>query len=236
MDNQNEIYENAPLIETVFEIRFPGEPTVECNRDKFYEQIRDTYSKVLIPRSLEGKAMAAEPYKFEREDGAWGIMLSINKMSAYCKKYDGFNLFKKEVLRLFAIFGKLYKVQKLSRTGLRYINIIPFTREGDIIPLQNYLNVNIRLPKAISTDFANLNLIFVSRTEGGNITTRIEPAMSPDKTQEVIILDFDYAKDSDLSFDSIDKYLDESHQHTKYLFEELVTEDYKKVMRGEVIL
>ncbi len=93
----------------------------------------------------------------------------------------------------------------------------------------------IDLPKSISTNFKNLNIIFVSQTKGGSITTRIEPAISHDQTQEAIILDFDYAKEEGLNFGSIDKYLDESHQHTKYLFEELITDDYKKVMRGEVI-
>mgnify|MGYP001111877111 CR=1 FL=1 len=235
MNSKNEIYKNAPLVETVFEIRFPGEPAVECGRDKFYEQIRDAYSKVLVPRSAEGKAMAVEPYQFEREDGTYGVMFSINKLAIYCKKYEGFNLFKKETMRLVDIFGKLYKVKKLTRTGLRYINIIPFTREGEIIPLQNYLNIKVGLPESISTDFANLNLIFVSKTDGGSITTRIEPAISQDKSHEVIILDFDYAKEKDLSFDSISQYLDESHRHTKYLFEELIRDGYKKVMKGEVV-
>ncbi|MBE3093189.1 MAG: TIGR04255 family protein [Actinobacteria bacterium] len=235
MNSKKEIYENAPLAETVFEIRFPGEPVVECGRDKFYEQIRDAYSKVLVPRSVEGKAMAFEPYKFEREDGTYGAMLSINKFAIYCKKYEGFDLFKKETMRMVDIFRKLYKVKKLTRTGLRYINIIPFTREGEIIPLQNYLNIKVGLPESISTDFANLNLIFVSKTDGGSITTRIEPAISQDRSHEVIILDFDYAKEKDLSFDSISQYLNESHQHAKYLFEKLITDGYKKVMKGEVV-
>jgi len=235
MTNKNEICKSAPLIETVFEIRFPGEPAIECNRDKFYERVRDVYSKVWVPKSFQGKAKALEPYKFEREDGTNGVMLSINKVAVYCKKYVGFKPFKKETMRTLSIFGELFKVQKLNRTGLRYINIIPFTREKDVIPIINYLNIKIELPKSIPTDFKNLNIIFVSQTKGGSITTRIEPAISPDKTQEVIILDFDYAKEENLIFGSIDKYLDESHQHTKYLFEELITDSYKKVMRGEVI-
>ncbi len=235
MTNKNEIYKSAPLVETVFEIRFPGEPAIECNRDKFYEKVRDVYSKVLIPKSFEGKAMALEPYKFEREDGTNGVMLSVNKIAVYCKKYSGFKPFKKETMRIFSIFGELFKVKKLNRTGLRYINIIPFTRERDVIPIKNYLNIKMELPKSIPTNFKNLNMIFVSQTKGGSITTRIEPAISPDKTQEVIILDFDYAKEENLIFGSIDKYLDESHQHTKYLFKELITDSYKKVMQGEVI-
>jgi len=235
MSKENKIYKNAPLIETVFEIRFPGEPAIECNRDKFYEKIRDIYSKVLVPKSFEGRAMALEPYRFEQNDGTNGIMLSINKMAIYCKKYEGFKLFKKEVMRILSIFEELFKIQKLNRTGLRYINIIPFTRERNIIPIKNYLNIKIELPKSISTDFKNLNIIFVSQTKGGSITTRIEPAISQDRTQEAIILDFDYAKEGELNFSWIDKYLDESHQHTKYLFEELIAENYKKVMRGEII-
>lgn len=235
MSEKNEIYKNAPLVETIFEIRFPGEPAVECNRDKFYEKIRDVYSKVLIPRSFTGKAMASEPYKFERDDGISGIMLSINKMAVYCRKYEGFELFKKETMRIFSIFEKLFKVQKLNRTGLRYINIIPFTREKNAIPLKNYLDIKVDLPKSIPADFKNLNIIFVSQTKSGSITTRIEPALSSDQTQEVIILDFDYAKEENLSFALVDKYLDESHQHTKYLFEELISGNYKKVMRGEMI-
>lgn len=235
MSRKNEIYKNAPLVETIFEIRFPGEPAIECNRDKLYEKIRDVYSKVLIPESFEGKAMALEPYQFERDDGTSGIMLSINKMAVYCKKYEGFKLFKEEAMRIFSVFGELFKIQKLNRTGLRYINIIPFIRENNIIPINNYLNIKIGLPKSIPTDFKNLNIIFVSQTERGSITTRIEPAFSPDQTQEVIILDFDYAKEDNLNFGSIEKYLDESHQHTKHLFEELITDEYKKVMRGEVI-
>ncbi|ODS33946.1 MAG: hypothetical protein SCARUB_00919 [Candidatus Scalindua rubra] len=235
MSNENEIYKNAPLVETVFEIRFPGEPSIECNRDKFYEKIRSDYSMVLVSSFQAGAIAAQPPYRFEREDGTSGVIMSINKISFYCKKYEGFSLFKKETMRIFSIFRELFKVEKLKRTGLRYINIIPFTREKNIIPIKNYLNIQIKLPKSMSTDFKNLSMIFVSQTEGGNITTRIEPVISENQTEEAIMLDFDYAKEKDLNFDSIDAYLEESHKHTKDLFEGLITDNYRKVMRGEVI-
>lgn len=235
MMNKNEVYKNPPLVEAIFEIIFPGEPAIECNRDKFFERIRGVYSKVLVPKSFEGKAMALEPYRFQREDGTSEIMLGVNRIAVSCKKYEGFRSFKKETTRVFSVFGELFKVRKLNRTGLRYINIIPFAREGKIIPINRYLNIKIALPKSIPTDFKNLNIIFVSQTKTGSITTRITPVISQDKTQEAIILDFDYAKEENLTFSSIQKYLDESHHHTKYLFEQLITDDYKKVMRGEVI-
>ena len=236
MSKKKGIYKNAPLIETVFEIRFPTEPAIECNRDKLYKKIRNIYSKVLVPGAIPGKAIALEPYRFESADGNNGIMLSIDKFAFYCKKYEGFNSFKKETMRLFSIFKELFKIQKLKRAGLRYINIIPFVRENDIIPIENYLNIKIVLPNSIPTDFKNLSLIFVSQTkQGGSLTTRIESAISNDKKQEGIILDFDYAQEGDLYFSQVEKYFEESHNNTKYIFERLIADSYKKVMRGEVI-
>lgn len=235
MNSENEIYENAPLSETVFEIRFPGEPSIECNRDKFYEEIRSVYSKIFVSNIQGGTIAAQPPYRFERKDGTGGVIMSINKISFYCKKYEGFKLFKKETMRVFSIFRELFKVEKLNRTGLRYINIIPFTREKNVIPIKNYLNIQIKLPESMSTDFKNFNMIFVSQAKAGSITTHIEPVISDVQTEEAIMLDFDYAKESNLDFGSIEEYLEESHTHTKDLFEGLITDNYRKVMRGEVI-
>jgi uncharacterized protein (TIGR04255 family) len=229
------IYKNSPLVETVFEIRFPGEPAIECKRDRFYGKVKSVYSNVLVPRSREGVAMPLEPYRFERRDGTGGVMLSLNKMAVYSKEYEGFATFKKETMRLLTIFGDMYQIKKLNRAGLRYINIIPYSREKDIIPLSNYVNVNVEFPKAIPSDFLNMMAIFVSKAGDGSITTRIGSAISTDRTKEVLILDFDYAREGNLQFDLVEKYLVQSHRHTKRLFEDLITEDYKRVMRGEIL-
>ena len=226
---QNEIYKNSPLIEAVYEVRFSPLLAVESYRDKFYDKIKDAFPNVVIPKSN------LEPYVFGKRDQGWSILLSPVLFAVSCKKYEGFQVYKKECLRLLSVFGELFKVDKLIRSGLRYVNIIPFTRESGIIPLKAYLNIEINLPKAIPSTFKAASLIFVSQLEKGNITTRVEPVMSPDQTQEALILDFDYAKEADLSYKNLDGYLEESHTHTKALFEGLVTESYRKIMRGEVV-
>jgi uncharacterized protein (TIGR04255 family) len=231
----HEIYPKPPLVETVFEIKFSGEPSIDCHRDKFFNKIRKDYPKLMVPRAKEGVAIALEPYLFEKEDASYSIGLSINKLFLSCKKYQGFQVFKKEVLRVFAIFDNTFKaVSVLNRTGLRYINIIPFAREKGLIPLTSFLNINIALPESIPQEFKNVGISFVSQKNSGNITTRIEPVIAADKT-EAIYLDFDYAKEGQLTFQSIEQYIKESHKHTKHFFEKLVTEDFKKIMRGEVI-
>ena len=225
----NEIYKKSPLIEAVYEVRFNPILAIESNCDKFHDKVRDAFPNVVIPKSNQ------EPYTFLKRDHGWSMLLSPMLFAVSCKRYEGFQIFKRECLRLLSIFGDLFKADKLLRSGLRYVNIIPFTRESGIIPLKNYLNIEIGLPKAIPQTFKAASLVFISQLEKGSITTRIEPVISPDQTQEALILDFDYAKEADLSFKNLDAYLEESHTHTKALFEGLVTDKYRAIMRDEVV-
>lgn len=226
---QNEIYKKSPLIEAVYEVRFSPLLAIESNRDKFHDKIKDAFPNVVIPKSN------LEPYVFAKRDQSWSALLSPVLFAVSCKKYEGFQVYKKECLRLLSVFGELFKVEKIARSGLRYVNIIPFTRESGIIPLKSFLNIEINLPKSIPSTFKAASMIFVSQLERGSITTRVEPVMSPDQSQEALILDFDYAKEADLRYKNLDEYLEESHTHTKALFEGLVTESYRKIMRGEVV-
>lgn len=233
---KSEIYPNSSLVEVVFEIKFPGEPIVECRRDIFFDFIRKDYSKVFIPQAKEASFVALEPYHFEKEDRSSGIMLAINRFSYYCRKYPGFAAFKKEVIRLIDIFKKSYpKISVINRTGFRYINIIPFTREEGIVPLDKFLNVKLQLPATIPERYNNISVGFVAKIKGGSVTTRIETLSATDKSGEAILLDIDYAKEEGLSINNVGKYLDESHNYSRQLFEDLITDAYRMYLRGESI-
>lgn len=233
---KSEIYTNSPLVEVIFEIRFPAEPVVECRRDVFYDYIRKDYSKVFVPPAKDGGYVALEPYRFEKEDHSSGIMLAISKFSYYCRKYPGFDKFKKEVLRLTDIFKKSYpKINTLNRTGFRYVNIIPFTREGGVVPLDKFLNVRLQLPTTIPEKYGNISLGFVAKTNGGSVATRIETLLAADKSGEAILLDIDYAKEEKLLINNLRKYLDESHTYSRQLFEDLITDTYREYLKGESI-
>lgn len=234
MSKKKEIYKNSPLIETVFEIRFPENLTIECNIDKFYNKLKNYFPKILKPKIYQTTEFNINIYHFVKNDEQSGIIVSINKIAYFEKKYEGFAKFKKNALKFFSIFGLLYGIEKLSRTGLRYINVIPFIRNDGVIPLEKYLDVKLGFPEPISCNFKNIGIIIDSQIKGGSITTRIESALSPMQNQEVLILDFDYSKEENLKFSEIEKYIDESHLFTKMLFEKITTEDYKKIMRGEV--
>lgn len=231
-----EIYPNSSLVEVIFEMRFPGEPIVECRRDLFYEFVRDEYSQVLVPQTKEGAFVALEPYRFEKQDNSSGIMLAMNRFSYYSRKYSGFAEFKKEIIKLIGKIKKAYpKINKLNRTGFRYVNVIPFMREAGIVPLDSFLRVELQMPTVIPKRYNNISIGFVAETDGGNITTRIETMPATDKTGEAILLDIDYAKEKNLALANIEKYLKESHDYSRQLFEDIITDNYRMFLRGETL-
>ena len=234
-DKNNKIYKNAPLFEVVFEIRFPSEPAVESRRDIFFDKIRDKYPHVFVPSIQPGSFPALEAYQYHNDDGSIIIMTAINRLSISIKKYSGFNSFKSLIVDLTKVFNDCYKIKKINRLGIRYINIIPFVRDKGIIPMTEFLNIGFSLPEPISEEFANINLVFTSQLETGSITTKIASLKSNNQNDEALLLDFDYAKDINLDFSKIKNYLEEGHLITKKLFEVFITNEYRTYIKGEVV-
>ncbi|MDN5942039.1 MAG: TIGR04255 family protein [Nitrospira sp.] len=230
-----EQYPNQPLIDVAFEIRFPGDPAVECRRDEFFRLVRDKYPMVYVPKLQPGEAPALALYHFKQEDDQATIMTAINKLAYSTKKYPGFDAFKEEVLRIAAIFGTTFKIEKLTRMGLRYVNAIPFVPKAGSIPLREYLKMGFQLPPPATDNFTTMNFAFASPVGNGTINARIEHMLAEDKSHEAILLDFDYAMQSDLVFGKIGAYLEESHSVTKQMFEGMITDEYRNYIRGEEI-
>lgn len=235
MEIKKEIYPNQPLVEVVFEIRFPGEPVIESKRYEFYNRIREIYPNVIVPQLKAGAFPALVPYRFERSDGFAGTMVAIDKFSFYSRQYPGYEDFKKEFLRLLIEFNKICNLGKLTRVGWRYVNIIPFTRENGNISLKRFLNSDLYLAKNIPEGYENLSLRLVSKVGDCSITTILESTKSSDSTREALLLDFDCSREKELRFSEVEVYIDESHGTARSMFEQMITDDYRKYLRGERI-
>ena len=237
MNVESTVYPFSPLIETAFEIKFPGDPNIPCLVNNFYNKIKHNYTDVLVPlKRLDNKIDLLPLYNFENADKSYTVIIGLDRLSVSCKKYQGFKVFKENVKQVFTSFSDVFKVKSLLRVGLRYINIIPFTREEGLIPFKNYLNIDLKLPGLNSSVCDGLSLVLVSKIElGGNITVRVGIVKGQDETQEGILLDYDYSKVSDITYDKVEIHLEESHTYTKKLFESMISNEYRKVMKGEVI-
>lgn len=227
----NEIYKNAPLIEAVFEIRFPAEISIKCKTDLFYNQIKASFP--LLAMHPPG---APHIYDFLNKEKNEIIRIGLDRISYHAKKYDGgFNKFQEDALKYPYSFINTYNIEKVSRTGLRYVNHIPIVKIDGAVPLEKYINFGYKLPsKDIPDKFELLNTILVVKIDGGKLKILLETKEMSDITKtEVLVLDFDFMFSGKLDVKNIVEYIAESHKHTKAIFEDLVSEEYKKVMRGD---
>ena len=229
-----ELYKNAPLVEAVFEIRFPPELSIETKRDEFYNKIRMEFPEINLPLVSDQEPYALKTYLFKDSKREKGVAYSINKFSYHCYKYYGFERFKEESLKYMKMFFEHFKIRDLDRTGLRYVNHIPIVTEGGVIPIERYLNFGYKLPDSIPEKYNLLHTVIFVKSGKGNLRVLVQYLKRPDPLQtEIILLDFDYFLEGKLSVSDIETYLNESHQHTKKIFEDLTTDEYKIIMSKE---
>ena len=225
------LYKNPPLIEAIFEIRFPAELSIECRRDKFYEKIRNDYPQILVPVVM-GESPSLKSYEFRGLEGKKIIRCSINMFSIHTNKYEGFARFREDCLKYTKLFNGLYSITSLKRTGLRYINHIPIVRIEGCIPIQEYLKFGYSLPSELGMDKYELfDTTLITRVGEGKLrllTRYLEVPGAPQK--EFILLDFDHYHEGELEAGKIADYLSKSHMHTKKIFEDIISDKYKMVM------
>jgi len=227
-----EVYPRAPIVEAVFEVRFPGEPKIDCHRDQFFEVVRSEYPNVFVPALQPASFPALSPYHFRRPDGAAEILVALNRLAFVSRRYTGYAEFRATALDVFSKFQGLFNLGPLNRTGLRFVNLIPYARENGLIPVDRFLNLSLQLPAGLEYKPVNISLVFATELDGGQLTTKLEAVQDETKIQEALVLDFDYAKVRDLTFDQVFDYLDESHTETKRFFESLITPGFRQWMRG----
>jgi len=229
-----ELYKNAPLVEAVFEIRFPPELSIETKRDEFYNRIKMEFPEINLPLVSDQEPYALKTYLFRDKKREKGVAYSVNKFSYYCYKYYGFAKFKEESLKYLTMFCKHFNINSLDRTGLRYVNHIPIVTEDGVIPIERYLNFGYKLPNSIPEKYNLLHTVIFVKLGKGNLRVLIQYLRRPDPLQtEIILLDFDYFLEEELFVSNIETYMNESHQHTKKIFEDLTTEEYKIIMSKE---
>lgn len=226
-------YPNSPLAGVVFEIRFPGEPAIECHRDEFFAMARTEFPTVLVPKLQPGEAVALSPYRFQRTDNSASLMTALNLFAYQTSQYPGFPSFKHDALRWVTVFGKHFEIGRLSRTGLRYTNIIPYAPD-EVFPVADFLDISVKLGAVESRNFSRFQLSAVIPTASGQLTVQIQEMESVDGIGSAIFLDFDFAMSGgELHIDRVEEYLEASHTETKRLFEGLLTSRYRSFLRGE---
>ena len=226
------IYPNSPLVEIVFEIRYPADLSIKCNIDKYANRIRSKFPIIIAHPEL-----SAHLYEFSNNNPKTEtVKVGVDRFSYHTSEYQGgFESFEKKALQLVNEFIEVYKIGSLIRTGLRYINHIPIVKVDGCIPLERYLNFGYKLPVtgSVPDRYELLHTILVVKVGKGNLRIIIEYRENPDLVNsEILVVDFDYFLMGQLESSDVSRFIQQSHGHTKKIFEDLITDDYRRVMES----
>jgi uncharacterized protein (TIGR04255 family) len=226
------LYPNQPLAEVAVEVRYAGELAVEARRHEFQALIRDTYPKLLLPGAQGGVAPSLQHYRFEREDELSGVQVAVNSFSYYSRRYPGAPEFIDEATRLYGFFSSLVPSIDVRRVGWRYINAIPFIREGTTIPLSRYFTARSVFADGLHDRYIRVNLEAEYDAGPSHVSVRLASMTNVAiPQQEALILDIDASDSGGAS--GVPNAFQKLHGVARNVFEEFISEEYRAFLRGE---
>ncbi|MCL5408850.1 MAG: TIGR04255 family protein [Candidatus Omnitrophica bacterium] len=203
------------LAEVIFEIRFPAELSIESQKDRYYERIRKHFPQILIPKTATSEAYGLEPYKFASKEWNRFIAFSINKFFYISNEYQNFQIFRQELQDCLIPFLKLHsQISTLKKVSLKYTNRFPISRKAELIPLEDYLNYEYKLPDGIPNQFTSFFSDFTSKTKDGNLRMHVQY----ENEKEELVLGLEFFFDNQLIVSQIPEYTNNAHEYIKKAF------------------
>lgn len=231
------LYPNQPLTDVACEVRFAGEMQVECERYRFWDDIRAAYPNVLVPLANDGQPLALQHYRFRADDGVRTVSVALNSFAFSESKYSGHKSFIAEFERLIGIFRKTYpRLGKIKRIGWRYINVIPYSRENELVPLRRYLKLEIPLPSKIFDHTSAIDLSWTGKCFDGEVVLHINSLEKKQSKQEGLLVDIDYGQTREgMGWADVVTILKDARSKCRGIFEDLITDDYRQYLKGETV-
>lgn len=228
---------NAPLVEAIFELRFPGEPIVLTSLDRYYACVRGQLSEVWVPNAQPGIAPALQPWEFKRSDGCRWVSVSINGFAAHVLDYIDYPDFHSWALPLAQQFCDVFQIGKLTRVGARYRNRILLLRApGKPIALKQYLRLGFDLPELIDVaSMDDIHLRFSTRRSDAQLVVVLDHVKEGVGQPESLHLELDCGIVDKISSANLGRYMDDVHAYIEDLFSSLAAEPYMALMKGETV-
>jgi uncharacterized protein (TIGR04255 family) len=149
-------------------------------------------------------------------------------------RYETFESFKTEVIERARRFCGMFRIEQLTRVGLRYINNIVVPGDGGTFPFSRYIQPYINLARVESAQVRQFALEVLLQKDDCLLNTRsaflVKPPSSPDG---IYVLDFDAFVEGETNLEELRGLLDRLHRHIQVEFLNHVTEEYKQQMRRQ---
>ena len=233
----DEVFDNAPLVEVAFEVRFAPLLSVLQATSAFQAHIKDDYPGFHELRRLPFPATEESTldllYEFWNPTEDRCLKVSIQSFGVVWKEYTTYEDFREEITLRVNDFCKVNQIDQFSRTGLRYINHIKFHSE------QAHANLNRYVVFPMETYGMGIEAVFIHRdetrfrTDEDLFTVRISFFERDEKSpaESMCILDYDCYRDTTVSLGDLPPILDGFHNLIQVQFLSQVKDEFKDIMR-----
>jgi len=234
-ESQRVIYGRNPLNNVVCQLRFPPVLKIEAEIPSvFQEAIRtdyplfgETQPENVLPAEMAkmlplGLRVRIKQYEFQSADQVWKVSLSKDAVALACTAYKRWEDFKSRFVRIFQALNNIYKPSFLSRTGLRYINLIRRSQLGLVDVgwkqlIQPYVAPEMDTP--ISSDLEDTEHVLLVRLDEisrvriyHGIAKVAEPAV------EAYLIDNDFFTNQRIEISDVVDRLDRFNRNSGHLF------------------
>jgi uncharacterized protein (TIGR04255 family) len=223
-----EVFQNSPLREVAFEVRFPPRLRVPAEIWRLQDKLVQKYPEVGRETSIQANGAVTDVAVFQNPAESRVIKVSHQNFVIAFTRYVRFEEFKAEVLNETELFCSIFDIDLFSRIGLRYVNQItlPSTEPASLIaylrPLVSFNSFAVEM-----VDQFALELRTHYRDHSATIRTALLPGLL-----RTYVLDIDCHTSVLTPAQECPMLLDRFHDSAQRVFLDHITEEYKHVMRG----
>ena len=238
---QRQIYERAPILETIIEIRVSPSAPADLDslravrtgdENRYPEELAVMESAVGVEVTGLVASMTSAPtkqtgYQWQNRAGAEIFRASSTQLSYHkLRPYTRWELCRDEARRLWEKYQRIVRPQTVERLGLRYINRLDLPPSGD---LNDYLLTTPQIAPGIHQELSSYMMtLTLPQPDLPNTTITLRQATveapSPDVASVVFDIDVSRTMPTSPASDQIWSAFERLHERQNQIFELCITD------------
>lgn len=202
------VYTAPPIIEALIQINYAEEAS-EPKRQKAVQRFKREYTHLVDSHQVgasinfeqqNAKFDARPQTRLSSDDEADALLIWNNALTwTRLAPYQGWEPFSGRVKREAAIAQQIFGYRKIERMGVRYINRIDVPQVDGLVRYEDYLTINIALPKSWNA-VDNYGWRFERRFPETGLVAIVQSAVVPPEIPDhgAFLLDIDVVANREL--------------------------------------
>lgn len=249
MDNKRVRYEKSPLVEVIFQLRFPTILSINAKQPvKFQELIRKQFpfyeegieqqNELLITPAIgqaQVKTSQNKNYSFVSSDNAYKINLTSTFIAVSTLNYTQWEHFREKIEYVVSIFEKVYEPAFYTRVGLRYIDVIErstiglLDRKWTDLMQPHVLGIVVNYEDGINAYLSEAE--FKDQINNVVTKTHFEFVHANGNEETSLLIDCDYFKNETVSVGKVSELSEKLHNHSSNFLRTAIKDDLHNAMQ-----